>query len=175
MFVVNGGCYALSAPVWGWLCDKHLDARTVTTIGAAFEAISFLFIGPAPFLPFATNFIVCIASLVVHGIGFAAILVSGFSLAHSEAVTRGFPDNLNTYALISSLWTATFALGAFVGPSVAGVLVDHFSFGWSVAFLADTCIIFVSPILVALSDTKFSDKALNLPPYCCDGGGIAQR
>ncbi len=22
MFVVNGGCYALTAPFWGWLCDK---------------------------------------------------------------------------------------------------------------------------------------------------------
>jgi len=66
---------------------------------------------------------VCIVSLIVHGVGFAATLVSGFALAHREAVKHGFPDNIHTYALISSLWTATFALGAFVGPSIAGVLV----------------------------------------------------
>jgi len=130
MFVVNGGTYAVTAPVWGWLCDKNVDPRLVTTIGSGFVAVSFLFLGPAPFFPFTTNFVVCILSLVVHGVGFAAILVSGFALAHREAVAYGFPDNLNTYALISSLWTSTFALGAFVGPSVAGVLVDHFSFGW---------------------------------------------
>ena len=23
MFVINGGTYALTAPAWGWLCDKH--------------------------------------------------------------------------------------------------------------------------------------------------------
>lgn len=62
---------------------------------------------------------------MVHGVGFAATLVSGFALAHREAVANGFPDNIHTYALISSLWTATFALGAFVGPSIAGVLVSE--------------------------------------------------
>jgi hypothetical protein len=76
MFVVNGGCYAVTAPIWGWLCDKHADARMVTTIGAGFVAVSFLFIGPVPFLPIETSFTVCILALVVHGIGFAAILVS---------------------------------------------------------------------------------------------------
>lgn len=137
MFVVNGGFYAVTAPIWGWLCDKYADPHIITTIGAGFVAISFLFIGPAPFLPFVTNFVTCIISLIVHGVGFAAILVSGFSLAHREAVAQGLPDNLNTYALISSLWTATFALGAFIGPSMAGVLVDHFSFGWYVGARGD--------------------------------------
>jgi hypothetical protein len=55
MFVINGGCYALTAPFWGWMCDKHADPRTVATVGAGFVAIAFLFIGPAPFLHFSTD------------------------------------------------------------------------------------------------------------------------
>ena len=47
---------------------------------------------------------VCIATLVLHGLGFAAILVSGFGMAHREALANGFSDNLSTYALISALW-----------------------------------------------------------------------
>jgi len=73
---------------------QNFDPRTITTIGAGFVAVSFLFLGPAPFLPFVTSFVVCIISLVIHGIGFAATLVSGFALAHREAVAHGLPDNL---------------------------------------------------------------------------------
>jgi len=40
----------------------------------------------------------------------------------------GFPNNLETYGLISGLWTSTFALGAFIGPSVAGILLDNIGF-----------------------------------------------
>lgn len=47
---------------------------------------------------------VCIATLVLHGLGFSAVLVSAFGMAHREAIANGFPDNLGTYALISALW-----------------------------------------------------------------------
>ena len=70
----------------------------------------------------------CIASLVAHAIGFAASLVAGFAVAHREAIECGFPDNLDTYALISGLWTSAFALGAFIGPTFAGILVDKCTF-----------------------------------------------
>ena len=56
------------------------------------------------------------------GFGLGAQLVAAFSEAQKAAVKAGFPDNLATYALISSLWTSTFALGAFVGPTAAGAL-----------------------------------------------------
>ena len=55
-------------------------------------------------------------------------LTVGFSVARREAILCGFPDNLDTYALISGLWTSAFAFGAFIGPTFAGVLVDKFSF-----------------------------------------------
>ena len=128
MFVINGGVYAFSAPVWGYLCDKHLPGKLVTAIGAFLIGLSFLFLGPVSFIPLETTFGLCIASLVVHAIGFAAQLVAGFSVAHRDALQHGFPDNLDTYALISGLWTSAFALGAFVGPSCAGALVDYFQF-----------------------------------------------
>lgn len=138
MFVVNGGSYAIFAPFWGYLCDKKWPPVLVTCIGTLFITLSFLLIGPAPFIPMDPNFNVIIAMLVVHGIGFAAELVAGFSCAHREAIANGFPDNLGTYALVSGLWTATFALGAFVGPSVAGLLVDYFEFRYATLFVIAT-------------------------------------
>ncbi len=128
MFVVNGAVYAASAPIWGHLCDKVLPPVAVTCIGSALITVSFLFIGPVPFIPLETSLNLCIAMLVVHGVGFAAQLVAGFSSAHRQALFNGFDDNINTYALVSSLWTATFALGAFIGPTVAGLLVNYYNF-----------------------------------------------
>ena len=135
MFVVNGAMYAISAPLWGYICDKKLSPIYVTTVGTVLIIISFVFIGPAPFIPMDTILGVSIASLVVHGVGFAAELVAGFSAAHREALAHGFADNLNTYALVSGLWTATFALGAFIGPSVAGLIVDFYGFRPSTLFV----------------------------------------
>lgn len=51
---------------------------------------------------------------------------------HSKA---GLPDNIETYGLISGLWTSTFALGAFIGPSVSGLLYDSIGFRQSTIFV----------------------------------------
>ncbi|KAE8739865.1 hypothetical protein FOCC_FOCC014622 [Frankliniella occidentalis] len=47
----------------------------------------------------------------------------------------GFPDDLTTYGVVSGLWASSFALGAFVGPSVAGVLFDTVGFRQSTYFI----------------------------------------
>ena len=60
--------------------------------------------------------------------------MAAFSEAQRAVLARGFPDNLTTYALVSSIWTSTFALGAFVGPTAAGSLYDLVGFRWSMLF-----------------------------------------
>ena len=89
MFVVNGGVYALSAPVWGYLCDKRLPSIIVTLLGSVCIAVAFVFIGPVPFIPVPTSLGLCIGMLFIHGLGFAAQLVAAFSSAHSEALIAG--------------------------------------------------------------------------------------
>jgi MFS family permease len=56
----------------------------------------------------------------------------------------GFPNNLETYGLISGLWTSTFALGAFVGPSIAGILYDSVGFRNGTMFVVLLNVIVVS-------------------------------
>lgn len=151
MFVVNGGCYAVTAPIWGIICDRKWSPVVVTSIGAFLITTAFTFMGPAPFIPLTTTLGLVVSTLIIHGIGFAAQLVAGFSMAHREALRSGFDDNLKTYSLVSGLWTSTFALGAFIGPSVAGLLVDHFSFAIASLFV------------VALQSSVF---AITLAFYC---------
>lgn len=54
MFVVNGGTYALTAPFFGWLCDRYVDPKVITVIGTVLIIIGFSLIGPAPYMPFDT-------------------------------------------------------------------------------------------------------------------------
>ncbi|XP_011498704.1 PREDICTED: MFS-type transporter SLC18B1-like [Ceratosolen solmsi marchali] len=128
MFIINGGTYAMTAPVWGWLCDKHSTPKVATVAGCIIVMIGFGLIGPAPFIPYETMLWMTICGLVIHGLGMAAQLVASFTDALRIAISHGFPNNIETYGLISGLWTSTFALGAFIGPSIAGILFDNIGF-----------------------------------------------
>ena len=128
MFVINGGTYAITAPAWGWFCDKHFHPKVATVAGCMLVVVGFCLVGPAPFIPCQTTLWMTVCGLVVHGLGMAAQLVASFTDALRTSISYGFPNNLETYGLISGLWTSTFALGAFIGPCVAGILLDNTGF-----------------------------------------------
>lgn len=106
MFVINGGTYALTAPIWGWFCDKYSHPKVklfkirltidlikrenlidfcffllqvVTAIGCILVAIAFSLVGPAPFIPYPTLIWMTVCGLVVHGLGMSAQLVASFT------------------------------------------------------------------------------------------------
>ncbi|CAG9864362.1 unnamed protein product [Phyllotreta striolata] len=128
MFVLNGGTYALTAPAFGWCCDKTYAPKWVTVAGCLLIATGFTMVGPAPFLPVEKKMWMIMFGLVLHGLGMSAQLVASFTDALRTLVLHGFPNDLETFGLISGIWTSAFALGAFVGPSISGVLFDNIGF-----------------------------------------------
>ncbi|KAJ3654879.1 hypothetical protein Zmor_014032 [Zophobas morio] len=138
MFVINGGTYAMTAPGFGMLCDKYCPPKVITVLGTLLVAAGFALVGPAPFIPTQTILWVTILGLVLHGLGIAAQLVASFTDALRTSIAHGFPNNLETFGLISGLWTSTFALGAFVGPSISGILYDNIGFRNSSMFIVGT-------------------------------------
>lgn len=70
-----------------------------------------------------------------HGMGIGLLLVSTFSDALKTAISHGFSAGLETYGIVSGLWTSIFAFGAFVGPSISGALYDAIGFRQSVYFI----------------------------------------
>ncbi len=115
MFVLNGGSYAVSAPFWGALCDRpSIHPLSVNAAGAGFILAGFTLLGPAPFLPGVPTLLpTCVAALFLHGVGVGAMLVSSFSASQRGALAAGFADGMETYGMISGMWSSIFALGEF--------------------------------------------------------------
>jgi len=135
LFMVVGGSYGLSLPFWGFMCDSTCcrnAPKYVEIVGAIAVGCGFVILGPFPYLPFKKTLVSIIIGMTLHGIGLGASVVGGFADAHKSAIASGFPDTIDTYGLISGLWTSVFAFGAFIGPTVGGVLYSAVTFEWAI-------------------------------------------
>nr|CAD7591860.1 unnamed protein product [Timema genevievae] len=103
MFVLSGAMYTITAPLVGRLCDTRVYPKKFISIGSMLIIISYLLVGPFPYLPLDP--------------------------------AKGFPDDMTTYGIISGLWLSSFSLGAFIGPSIAGLLFDLVKFRKGTLFI----------------------------------------
>lgn len=160
-FMLYGGSYALLNPLWGWVAD-NISSKLVIMIGSFLLGLGYLLVGPVPGLGIQSSYSLCIVSVVLVGLGVGAQLVAAFSEAQASAVASGFPDSITTYALVSSIWTSAFALGAFVGPTAAGTLYDVVGFEWSTMFTVGWNVaVFIAALngLLAVGFIKFNSNA----------------
>ncbi|XP_076326306.1 MFS-type transporter SLC18B1-like isoform X2 [Tachypleus tridentatus] len=111
VFMVMGLCYAITTPLWGVLVDRHNISKLVGVLGCLFIGVAFVFVGPLPFMPFDTKLWLVVISLVFNGIGLGGSLVAPFAGCLRDTVKRGFPDDLTTYGLVSSLFASSASLG----------------------------------------------------------------
>nr|CAD7448874.1 unnamed protein product [Timema bartmani] len=135
MFVLSGAMYTITAPLVGRLCDTRVYPKKFISIGSMLIIISYLLVGPFPYLPLDPLLWMCVVGLIIHGIGITLILVPCFIDALQSTVAKGFPDDMTTYGIISGLWLSSFSLGAFLGPSIAGLLFDLVKFRKGTLFI----------------------------------------
>ncbi|XP_015907157.1 MFS-type transporter SLC18B1 isoform X2 [Parasteatoda tepidariorum] len=128
LFALAGTVYAMSAPLWGWICDKWGNFHVLSLFGCSLTIVSLFLIGPAPFINVEPNLYFIIISLVIFGFGLGAKLVCAFTGSLQTTVNMGMPPGLATYGLVSSMIASSQSLGAFVGPSLGGFLLDQFGY-----------------------------------------------
>ena len=91
------------------------------------------------------------------GFGTGAVLVASYSCALNAArQLPGFPDDVSTYSLVSSFWTAAYAIGSFFGTSLAGLLFDNVGWEWSCTAVQGLIFVALLPSLGILCRDKRS-------------------
>jgi len=134
-FLVFGCCYSIGNMLFGSAIDKVGYPTCFSLAGNLMFLITFSFVGPVSFIPIEPAEHLIQGMMALAGFAYSALVCSSFSRAQSKVIAMGFADDINTYVMISGIWLSAFALGNFVGPTVAGLAVDVIGF-------RDTTIIF---------------------------------
>ncbi|VDM53899.1 unnamed protein product [Angiostrongylus costaricensis] len=146
MFLLCGGIYTLTAPLWGFLIDKYHCTTAVMVFGSSATVISMAMIGPSPFLPLSKNLVLIGISLAVLGVAAGALYIPtfqtfGFDLF--DLKDHGYDDSFRTYGCVSGVFQSAFALGGFMGPTVGGFMVEKIGFAWTTTVIGAIHIMFV--------------------------------
>ncbi|CAM1314191.1 Uncharacterised protein g6467 [Pycnogonum litorale] len=128
--------YAVMCPIIGIIVDKKHCEKEAMAAGLLIQIFAYLLLGPAPFFNIKGSIWLTELSLMVNGVGQAAGFIPGYKYIHSIAVSRGFPDTLKTKSKISGLVLFGMGTGQFVGPSIGGILIQHFGYGWACTGMA---------------------------------------
>ena len=154
-FLAFSATYTLSNVLSGLVTDSYIQPWTVCVTGLLCLLMSFFF------LPF-NEIPLKLVGLMFLGIGAGCVLVASYSCALNAALQMpAYPEDVKTYSLVSSVWTAAFAIGSFLGTSLAGLLFDHIGWKWSCAAvqgLISTTL--VLSLVAAWHDQKGKPKSL---------------
>ena len=110
------------------ICERVAYVTTVSLAGNLFLAAVLTLIGPLPFINLEPSVPLVQGLMCLVGVGFALVMVSTFSRAQTAPIRLGYQKDLSTYLLMSGLWSGTLYLGGFLGPTIAGLIVDAYGF-----------------------------------------------
>ncbi|XP_071481859.1 MFS-type transporter SLC18B1-like [Diadema antillarum] len=158
LFLLAGGCYAISSPIWGYLAEQFKISRLLVILGSIMSAVAFLLMGPSPLLDLPNELWIICVSLFLAGVFVSASVIASFTDFYLAALKNDLPNDMSTQAVVSGIYNSVYSLGNFVGPSVGGVMMDTYGFDWSVTILAGI------QILVAIILALFT-----LSEFCCSG------
>ncbi|XP_005104784.1 MFS-type transporter SLC18B1 [Aplysia californica] len=164
VFVVVPGLYGITAPLWGYISDSKNIQAPLLILGNLVCGVGYLFVGPAPFLPFIPfELWSVILGLVFVGFCIGCAVVPTMKCLVIGAQEIGFEDNLDTYGIVSGLFNSLFCLGAFVGPTLGSTAVEQLGFDWAAVIVS--CIHFAAMICVVIYFTlrRIRRKADNGP------------
>lgn len=134
VFVCNAIAFGFSCFGWSKLCEKFESPLLINSFSAIITICGLLLVGPAPYIPLEKSVYTCIFGLHINGVGIGGGQVAGFSSLNKGAKLADFPQNIQTYGIISSLFTSATAIGYFVGAQLGGYLYEKFKFPWGSHF-----------------------------------------
>jgi len=127
-FLVFGCCYMLGNVLFGGAIDKFGQPILWSLFGNSLFLLAFMFIGPIPMIKIEPTVTLIQGMMALAGFAYSCMVVSSFSRAQQKVLDMGYPNDMNTSTMISGVWLSAFSLGNFVGPTIAGILVQTESF-----------------------------------------------
>ncbi|XP_054158359.1 MFS-type transporter SLC18B1-like, partial [Oppia nitens] len=124
IFIISGVLLALFNQVWAYFADKMPNCHPLCLIGCISSLISMIIIGPMPFFPIQSKLWLTILAQVFVGLGMGGQFVGSFVQGLRETLKSGFPDNVSTYAVVSGIFSSSFAMGLSIGPGIGGYMVE---------------------------------------------------
>ncbi|WAR17717.1 S18B1-like protein [Mya arenaria] len=125
MFLIAPAIYAITAPCWGYIGDKKGIVRLMIAGGNLVAVIPWLLMGPSPLISFVPNALYMnIIALSVIGLALGCALIPTFKALLMGANSLGMENNLDTYGKCSGFFNSSFSMGAFLGATIGGFLVD---------------------------------------------------
>lgn len=104
---------------------------------------------------------VIITSMLVIGLGLSAKLVSSFvDCLNYNIKVRGYPDEMSTYGMVSALFFSSCSVGAFIGPSAGGYLLEHFGYRWSSLYIVTIDAVMIILFVAYKLRQKYSNSEL---------------
>lgn len=136
VFLIYPAVYAITAPLWGWICDVKNQPNCLIICGCFLYSASYLFLGPAPFLNIPLKLWSFSVSLGFGGLFVGCMLIPIFSAMMQIALQSGLPEDINTFGLVSGLFNSCFSFGAFLGPTAGSAIKEKIGFAWSCFVIA---------------------------------------
>lgn len=131
-FLFSAGFYTLSSPLCGLIVEHKIPGKYVMIIGHVIAMISFMFLGPAPFLQsvLTASPVSTAISLCLEGISVAPLLVPVIGTMQMYAVCSGLENDMSLGSVISGIFSFCFQTGSIIGPSIGGFLLQYSTFSW---------------------------------------------
>jgi MFS family permease len=133
-----------SSPIWGILIDRHGCFQQIMIFGTILCLIFPLLIGPSPILPIKLSIPLLCVSFVLQGLAITSLHTPSFKFCIEGAKfaiffifsfifilfrRNGFAETeTGTTGCISGLLNGAIALGAFIGVTGGGFLVQWIGF-----------------------------------------------
>lgn len=130
IFLCVGGMYALSSLLLGYLSKRVTDPRYLVLLGQCFILLGLILQAPLIEINQTTN--VIYVAQMVFGFGSGPAFVCSY--LHSLKYLANGKETKQTYAVLSAIFTPITSIGATIGPLIAGLILDYYSYETVVFF-----------------------------------------
>ncbi|OQR69791.1 hypothetical protein BIW11_01781 [Tropilaelaps mercedesae] len=158
-FLYAGGLYAFSSLLLGYLSQRVADPRFLVLFGQVLIIVSLII--QVPLIPSEQTRQKVYLAQILFGLGTGPTFVCSY--LHSLKYLANGAETKETYAVLSAIFAPMTALGGTLGPLIAGVILDFYSYETVVAVNTVQTVIVMICLVVAIIVTR-SSASPKTPP-----------